>query len=112
MEPLRPFDSSSSASDGEDDKLLVAARSSASFISTSNASSSASGESGIVSSEEIDGERERVDVGVEGDEEFAEEYAEGIKGSLTRYEGGGEGCESVGDEGKNPPLPRGTPKGD
>lgn len=66
-----------------------------------------------MSSEEIDGERERVDVGVEGDEEFAEEYAEGIKGSLTRYEGGGRGCESVGDGGKNPePLPRGTPNGD
>lgn len=54
-----------------------------------------------MSSEEIDGERERVDVGVEGDEEFAEEYDEGINGSLTRYEGGGgEGCDpSVGDEG-------------
>lgn len=105
MELLRlpPFDSSSSASDDEDDEdeLFAAARARASFISASKASASASGESGIVSSDEIDGERERADVGVEGDDEFAEEYDEGMNGSLTRYAGGGgDGCEpSVGDGG-------------
>jgi hypothetical protein len=40
-----------------------------SILSASIAASSASGESGIVSSEEMDGERERADVGVEGTEE-------------------------------------------
>lgn len=50
-------------------------RDSAAWTSASRASSSASGESGIVSSEDIDGDRERIEVGVDGEEDD-EEYAD------------------------------------
>ena len=57
----------------------------ASTCAVLSASSSASGESGMVSSDEILGERERKEVGVEGNEGDDKEKLEG-KGSLNWIE--------------------------
>lgn len=66
------------------------------------ASFSASGESGIVSSDEIEGDRDRNDVGVLGTEEALEDKVKGVlegNASLKRGEAAGDPkLLSVGDE--------------
>ena len=57
---------------------LWSSRSAAAFsFARCSASASASGESGIVSNDEMLGERERSDVGVEGIDDEDTEYSEG-----------------------------------
>lgn len=66
------------------------------------ASFSASGESGIVSRDEIDGDRDRNDVGVLGTEEAFEERVNGVlegNASLNRGEAAGDPkLRSVGED--------------
>jgi hypothetical protein len=56
----------------------------------------------MVSSEDIDGERDLMEVGVEGDEE-EDEYEDETNGSLTSPGGGVDGELLMGDAGKADP---------